>query len=265
MDKPRFAGLVREHATRAGLTDREIAERLSVDPSLLSRWQNPRDRAKPRKSDIARLCEIFSLDEQQCRDLYDCFDYRYEDSGIPQPTPPQPPSRRGIPVRFLVASLLRRTFTSTLAVILAATVVTVLGLAAWRFFSPDTAREVILNPADFSPQYGDELLFDVRYSPTPGLTTTIQEGGNLTNYDMDLTLQSGNGRRAQLWSKDCKWNSVYSKQYTIESNRPIRYNPFKDGRDVDERPDFTRVCAVGIKISGGTSGVRIVSARLLAR
>lgn len=111
--------------------------------------------------------------------------------------------------------------------------------------------------------YLNEFLFDTRYNVIPGLP--IKEGVDLSNYDLGFTFQGGGGRQVQLWYKDSGWRNVYSFPYIIESGQPIRYNPFTDGRNVDEFNDFTHIYAIGAKVFGGVEGIQITSVKLIKR
>lgn len=136
--------------------------------------------------------------------------------------------------------------------------------------SPNSDVGVIeLNPADFVAQDGDrdgikeELILDTRFGAIPDLP--IQDGVNLSDYDLEFTFQGGDGKEVQLWYKSQDWTNVYSFPSTITSGRPIRYNPLTDGRNVDEFDDFTHIYAIGAKVFGGIEEIRIVSARLIPR
>jgi mannan endo-1,4-beta-mannosidase len=110
----------------------------------------------------------------------------------------------------------------------------------------------------------EEFLLDARFGAIPGLP--LQDGVDLSNYDLEFTFQGGDGKQVQLWYKSGpNWFNVYSFPYPITSGWPIHYNPLADGRNVDEFNDFNHIYAIGIKVFGGVEGVQIVSARLISR
>ena len=91
------------------------------------------------------------------------------------------------------------------------------------------------------------------------------DGVDLSNYDLEFTFQGGDGREVQLWYKDSTWRYVYSFPYTIQSGQSIRYNPFTDGRNVDEFNDFAHIYAIGAKVFGGVESIPITSVNLIKR
>jgi hypothetical protein len=126
-----------------------------------------------------------------------------------------------------------------------------------------------LDPADFKIQDGDgdgiaeEFFLDTRFGAIPGLP--VQDGVDLSNYDLEFTFEARDGQEAQLWYKGRSWKNVFSFPYPITFGQPIRYDPFSDGRNVDEFSDFSHIWGVGAKIWGGVEGVQITSARLIQR
>lgn len=132
-----------------------------------------------------------------------------------------------------------------------------------------TIDVIELNPADFKMQDGDrdgeaeEFILDTRFGAIPDLP--VQDGVDLKYYDLEFTFQGGDGKQAQLWYKNQNWANVYSFPYSITSGQPIHYNPFADGRNVDEFDDFAHIYAIGAKVWEGVDGVQLISARLIPR
>lgn len=131
----------------------------------------------------------------------------------------------------------------------------------------DAIGVIELNPDDFVVQDGDndgiveEFFLDICFGAIPGLP--VQDGVDLSNCDLEFTFRGGDGKKVQLWYKNGNWANVYSFPYTIDSDQPIRYNPFADGRNVDEFIDFTHIYAIGAKVFGGIEDVEITSARII--
>jgi hypothetical protein len=103
-------------------------------------------------------------------------------------------------------------------------------------------------------QGGQEFYLDIRKGKT---------GISLEGYILEITFQGGDGREAQIFFKDCGFDSVYAFPKPISDGQPMRFNPATDDRAVDEFSDFTCINAVGAKIFGGVQGVKIVNARLI--
>lgn len=128
-----------------------------------------------------------------------------------------------------------------------------------------TPTHPLLDPTLFKTQGTDEFILDTRYGAIPGLPADVEKGVDLTKYDLEFTFQGGEGKQVQLWYKDNKWANVYSYPYTLMSGQPIRYNPFKDGRKINEFNDFTQIYAIGAKVFGGVEGIKITQVRLIKR
>lgn len=146
------------------------------------------------------------------------------------------------------------------------------GLVAIIVVSRIPPREIALLPRQFATQstgeighIDDEFIFDTRSKPIRGLR---ESGGvDLRWYDLEFTFQGGRDKaQVQLWYKGQGFANVYSRRYPIIPGEAIRYDPFRDGRDVDEFDDFSHIWAVGAKVIGvGTQEVKLTSAKLIRR
>lgn len=96
MDKSKFAGLLAEELTQRGLTAENVADQLGVDSSTLTRWRKPRERQKPRQSDLQNLCRLFSLDTARCQAFHGCFypEAKCKNQHAPNPIPKGAPPPR---------------------------------------------------------------------------------------------------------------------------------------------------------------------------
>lgn len=131
-----------------------------------------------------------------------------------------------------------------------------------------------LNPADFETQDADgdgikdEFILFTNYERST-IPLPVQDGIDLSDYNLEFEFEGADGRAASLWYKSHQdWTNVVSFPILINSGQPVRYNPFADGRSVDESEqgfDFAHIWAVGVKISEGVEGVRLISARLINR
>lgn len=125
----------------------------------------------------------------------------------------------------------------------------------------------VLSPLCVAPSAfqirGDEFFLDTSNGAIPCIP--VNNGVDLTNYVLEMTFGSGDGRRAQLYFKDSDWKNVYSTRRTIKRDVPIRFDPIYNPCDVCEFRDFTHIYAVGAKILGGTPGVTLASACLVRR
>jgi hypothetical protein len=123
-----------------------------------------------------------------------------------------------------------------------------------------------ISSSSFKIQGGDEFILDTQRIKLGLPDQDVRAKGiNLNNYDLEFTFKNADGKHIQLWYKDSSWKNVYSWEYTIRGEEPIRYNPFADGRNVDEFDDFTRIYAIGAKVREGVKGIQIHKAKLIRR
>lgn len=128
-------------------------------------------------------------------------------------------------------------------------------------------HELKIAPSAFKTQGGNEFILDTRYNVIVGLPIREEreKGVDLTKYDLEFTFKNANGRQIQLWYKNSSWRNVYSYPYTIQKEQSIRYNPFNDGRNVDEFNDFSHIYAIGAKVFDGLKNIQIISVKLIRR
>ena len=135
----------------------------------------------------------------------------------------------------------------------------------WVWVDASTQNIIELNPADFERQ-GAQFIFFTNFERTPpGLP--VQDGIDLSDYDLEFTFRGADGRQAYLFYKSGQnYANVVSFGFTINSDQPLRFNPFVDDREEsDQGFDFAHIWAIGARITGGIGDVELTSARLIKR
>jgi hypothetical protein len=103
---------------------------------------------------------------------------------------------------------------------------------------------------------GQEFYFDVRIGGN---------GRDLTGYTLEVILEGAKGRDAQLFFKNCDFDSVYSLSEPIKNDVLIQFDPSTDERKIDEFSNFGCIAGVGIKIFNNADDIKIVSAQLISK
>lgn len=130
------------------------------------------------------------------------------------------------------------------------------------------ALTVSLPTMMFSTQGGNEFILDFTKMKITGLPTQGKpstDGVDLKEYDLEMTFTGAEGRQIQLWFKNSEWKNVYAFPVAAQTGKPIRFNPMKDDRNVNDFSDFSHIYAVGAKVFGGLEGTKVESARLIKR
>jgi hypothetical protein len=94
----------------------------------------------------------------------------------------------------------------------------------------------------------------------------VRDGGpckDFTGYTLEITLQGGDGRLAEPFFKNDKFDNVRPEAEQIVSGQPIRFNPLSATLKIRGFSSFTCITEVGIKIFGGVEGVQITEAYLI--
>ena len=176
------------------------------------------------------------------------------------------PFPKAIPTRPRIPRLSRTRWLGAAAV---ATVIVGIGVV-WMV--PNPQFEIVLEPGLFSTQPSDtqgethdEFILDLHFKSIPGLSEN--DGVDLSQYGVEFTFQvSGEASYVQLWYKGRQWASIYSKEYLINSGKPIRHDPSREGAAIDQIKDYSHIWAVGAKLIGTDArSVRLTSAKLVRR
>lgn len=120
-----------------------------------------------------------------------------------------------------------------------------------------TRDQFIPNPADRHR----ELIADVSAGLLGLLPQDGQEGIDLRGYKLVISLQGKASNTAQLFFKDCKDKNSYRADLPVGLD--LSYDPARDPKAVNENPDFSHICIIGVKVFPNLQGISLVSAKLV--
>jgi hypothetical protein len=135
----------------------------------------------------------------------------------------------------------------------------------------NTPRSIELSPAVFERQASnqesgivDEFILITRDGGIPGLP--VQDGVDLSNYDLEFTFRGAEGQHVHLFYKSGpNYANAVSSASPIGPDQPVRFNPSVDDNESDPGFDFAHIWAIGARMPGGIGEVELTSVRLIKR